>query len=714
METETHSVYQLGEFRFSPEDHRLSLNGEEIHLRPKTFQVLQLLVERHGHLVTRGELLDAVWPGTHVDETVLSRSIWEIREALKGDGDGALFIQTVPKLGYQLVGPVRTVEVQETGPLPLAGAKAPSLAEGHSPMKARAPLGAAALAVVGCAVGLAWWVARGVPESPAVSAVPLTASPAMENWPTFSPDGSHVAYQGGEAEDDPASVFVKQIGEAKSLRRTFDPGLDHGLSWSPDGRWIAFLRGEGAMRGPLRLMVVPPVAGPEREITRMDGPVGWGFRPSWTPDSKAVIVPDRADAALTYSLYRVSLDDGRRTRWTFPDESSRGAGDLDPAISPDGTRLAFNRDGDLYLVDLDDQLRPAGRPRMLAELRGMAGTRELAGPWGLAWTADSREVVFPAGDWPSPRLFRVSAEEGTIRPLAALASGTFAPAISRAGDRLAYMEWIVRIDIWQIEVDEERSVISRPTRLIPSSRLDSNPVFSPDGERIAFHSNRSGRYGVWIASSSGAEARPLAPLCGEGDAPTPERGFSWSPDRRSLVLAAGGDLFVVDVASGACRALTMGPAFDSSPVWSPRGQWVYFSSRVDGAWVISRVAAGGGEAETVTKSGDRLLAVSPDGRQLYYPRDEKLWTMPTEGGEAFEILDPVPDHVAATEQGFFFVRNFPEHRLEYFDLDSRASTLIAEDDEWLLGLAASPDGRRLVYGRFDTGRADLMLVEGFE
>jgi Tol biopolymer transport system component len=580
----------------------------------------------------------------------------------------------------------------------------------------------AGLVLAGVVAVLATRVSQDSAETPALHAVPLTTHADMENWPTFSPDGSHVAYQGAAADDDGAAVLVKQVGGAEALRRTFGPGLDHALSWSPDGRWIAFLRGDFPARmDPLRLLVIPPVAGAEREIARINYGVGWGARPAWTPDSQAVIVPDREGPTGPFSLYRISIDDGRRTRWTFPDAASPGEGDLDPAVSPDGTRLAFNRNGVLHLVELDDGLQPRGPPRELADLSRIADG-ELSGPFGLAWTANSRELVFPWGTWPDPRLYRISAEGGPIRPLGGLASGTFAPAISLVGDRLAYMEWIVRYDLWQIEVDEAKSAISEPSRLTASSRLDSNPVVSPGGERIAFHSNRAGRYGIWIASSSGEGARPLTPRCGEGDPPVPGRHFGWSPDETSIVFSARGDLFVADVASGACRSLTTGPSVDSSPAWSSDG-WVYFSSSSDGVRNVRRLPAGGGPEEPVTADGGSLLAVSPDGSRVYYARDRTLWAIPAAGGEAREVVDPsvtdvedfrgAPDYVVATKAGLFLARNRLPNRLEYLDLASGTSTLIHEHEDWILGLSASADGRRLVYSLAATGRSDLMLVESF-
>lgn len=692
MDQETQSIYQLGELRFAPSDHRLSRNGEDIHLRPKTFQVLQYLVERHGHLVTKEELLDAVWSETYVNEKVLSRSVWEIREALKKNGEECRLIQTVPKLGYRFVGPVR-------------------IAEGHVPEPASRARGrlkalAAGLAVLACAAGLAWWALPQTSEGTLLRAVPLTSDPDFENWPAFSPDGSQVAYQGG-ADGDPGAIFVKQVGADEALRRTFDPGIDHAASWSPDGRWIAFLRGDALPKGPLRLIVIPPFAGAEREIGQIDAPVGWGFRPAWTPDSRALIVPHREGSRSKHALYRISIENGEKSRLSVPDAGSMGDGDQNPVVSPDGSRLAFTRGRDLHVVDLDARYRPSGRPRALARLG------DLGELWGLAWTADSREIVLAAGRWPLARLFRVSASGGGIRPLVSLGAGTFAPAISRDGHRLAYLEWISSSDIWQVRLDQARNVISQPTRLISSSRLDFEPLHSPDGGRIAFHSNRTGTYGIWIASSSGEEARLLQPLGSEGSFVNPGR-FSWSPDQSAMVVAAAGDLCVVELRSGRARPLATGPMVDDFPLWSPDGRWVYFSSHRDGLWQVSRIPASGGRSAPVTSDGGSLLAVSPDGLRVFFTRDDRLWMIPAAGGEAVEVLDVAPDFVVATEQGIFHALNGFAHRIEYFDFESGQSSIVLELDRWIMGLSVSPDGRALVYALIDHKRADLMMVEDFE
>ena len=617
-----------------------------------------------------------------------------MRKALDSDGDPSRYVRTVPRRGYEFV-----AAVIESVPLraDTARARGRGRASGYL---------AAGLLLAGSAGGVAWYLAQRSPETPILlQSVPLATDAEFESWPTFSPDGRQVAFQRTVEGHD--AIFVKQIGEDAALRRTFDPSLDHAVSWSPDGRWIAFLRG-GAAPVPLRLMVVPPVAGAEREIAPVNAPVGWSFRPAWTPDSRALIVPDRESSRGAYALHRISIDGGGRTRLTDPGESAIGEGDKDPAVSPDGTRLAFTRNGDLHLVELDAQYRPSGAPREVA------GLADRGGLWGLAWTADSREIVFAAGEWPLARLFRVSSEGGPVRELTSLGAGVFAPAISRTGNRLAYMEWITSADIWQMRLDGDQTAVADPTRLISSSRLDGYPVHSPDGGRIAFHSNRAGRHQIWIAAASGQSARPLEPLRQGGGPASPESGLSWSPDQASLVFAARGALHVVDVASGHCRALTTGVTVVGRPVWSPDGRWVSFSSTRGGSWRISRVPADGGQPELLTTDGGSLLAASPDGLQLYYSLDDELWTIPAGGGAPIEILDRAPDDLVVTDRGLFTALNSFTSRIEYFDFASRTWTVVAELDRWIMGLSVSPDESALVYGLIDHKRADLMLVEGFE
>jgi DNA-binding winged helix-turn-helix (wHTH) protein len=98
--------YRFKIFRLDVAERRLLKSGVPVPLMPKVFDVLALLVERHGHLVEKTELLNTVWADTFVEETNITRIIHELRKVLGEDGNGNKYIETVPKKGYRFVAEV--------------------------------------------------------------------------------------------------------------------------------------------------------------------------------------------------------------------------------------------------------------------------------------------------------------------------------------------------------------------------------------------------------------------------------------------------------------------------------------------------------------------------------------------------------------------------------------------------------------------------------
>src|SRR5499425_2547270 len=80
--------------------------SQAIKLRPKAFAVLGYLLARPGQLVTKEELLNAVWPGTFVGEAVLKVAVRQLREVLRDDPKSPRFIETAHRRGYRFIGPV--------------------------------------------------------------------------------------------------------------------------------------------------------------------------------------------------------------------------------------------------------------------------------------------------------------------------------------------------------------------------------------------------------------------------------------------------------------------------------------------------------------------------------------------------------------------------------------------------------------------------------
>src|SRR5258708_4047676 len=123
---------RFGSFRLDTANQCLWHGEARVSLTPKAFGVLRYLVDHAGRLVTQGELLEALWPATYVNPGVVRKYILEIRRALGDRLDALMFIETLPKRGYQFVAPV--IDESAAGTLSAAGAKRivgrePALAE---------------------------------------------------------------------------------------------------------------------------------------------------------------------------------------------------------------------------------------------------------------------------------------------------------------------------------------------------------------------------------------------------------------------------------------------------------------------------------------------------------------------------------------------------------------------------------------------------------
>jgi DNA-binding winged helix-turn-helix (wHTH) protein/pimeloyl-ACP methyl ester carboxylesterase len=100
------STYDFGPFRLEVGERRLLQHGRPVPLRTKVFDTLRVLVEHAGRLLTKHELMQAIWPDTAVEENNLNHTISTLRRALGEGATGQQYIETVPRVGYRFVAPV--------------------------------------------------------------------------------------------------------------------------------------------------------------------------------------------------------------------------------------------------------------------------------------------------------------------------------------------------------------------------------------------------------------------------------------------------------------------------------------------------------------------------------------------------------------------------------------------------------------------------------
>jgi Tol biopolymer transport system component/DNA-binding winged helix-turn-helix (wHTH) protein len=706
---------RFGDYEVDLEAGELRKHGLRIKLQYQPFQILTLLLDRPGRLVSREELQRLLWPNDTVVEFEhgINAAINRLREALSDSAEEPRYVETLPRRGYRFIAPVDTVAAVY-GRRPEAAGRRPALQ--------RLVVALSAVAVVALVIAAWLWFNRSRPTRPEepMTAIPLTSYPGSEDSPSFSPDATQIAFAWNGEKEDNWDIYVKAIGSEPPLRLTTNPARDFSPAWSPDGRWIAFGRDLPGRK--YAVVLIPPTGGPERVLTELNSP-GFDAPPpylAWSPDSRslAMVVGGQSVEQHPAALFLYSLASGESRRLTSPPANMRG--DDSPAFSPDGRTLAFSRgityaSTDLYVLGLSEEHRPDGHPRRIT-----GGNWEVLCP---AWTADGRALIISTILGPDASLWRVDASGKNGRVKVALNYNNPFPSyyrstISVRGNRLAYVQSIADVDIWRMELPTPGRKSRPPRKLISSTRMDVCPQISPDGKKIAFLSDRSGSWQIWVCNSDGSNLLQVTSL-GKADLTEPR----WSPDGSHLTFAANPEgryeIFLIGPDGRNLKRLSPDARGADNPSWSRDGRWIFFDGLpntgiykvpVEGEPAVRVTSQYWGPVEAPKDDSIYAMEVTPTGQDL--------WRIPTKGGMARKVLDSLPDHLNywLVEGGIYFIpRPDPKsgYSLQYRDTATGKIKQITTFEKPVRHISVSPDRRWIVYGQFNQLGSDLMLVEDF-
>lgn len=676
-------------------------HGIRIRLPEQSFTILLALLESPELAVTREELRKRLWPdNTNVDfDHGLNAAVNRLREALGDSPTEPKFIETLPRRGYRFVGIVE---------------KAPSLPVfNKKSLRPRWWIAAAAAILFFASGGALLWRRTRIP-APAPQVHTLTSYRNSESQPSFSPDGKQVAFQWGGPNNDNLDIYVKLVGAENALRLTVDRMRDVSPAWSPDGTQIAFLRGKFNSIGPVlssveaAVYVVSALGGNERKLA--DVPGAGAYPISWSPDGKWLSYARlNGDSP---GIYLLPADGGEPRRITRP---SAPVTDGDPRFSPDGHQIAYSTcttvwECDLYVQDLDSAYAAQGGPRRI--------TKQNTYIRGVTWAGKSLVYSGSLAVGLLHYLWRVDAS-GTESPERLEIAGVHAsyPAFSPANNRLAFLKSHRNRDIWRYRVGGEHQL------LISSSLDDDSPQFSPDGQKIAFVSSRSGNsYDVWIANADGSNPAQLTRQLGryQGSA-------RWSPDSRWIVLDSQPPdgrqaIYVLDVAGGKPRRLDLGPYQNAVPSWSRDGKWIYYFSDRTGRHEIWRISPSGGQPRQITDNGGHNAMESADGKTLYYAKENlgtPIFARDLAGGPEREVigLNGAPRDFVVVEDGIYY-GGLPDQNgkvaLRFHQFSTGVSHPVTSIEPYAqIGLTVSPDRKTILYTRTPSVESDLMLIENF-
>jgi len=710
----TRPAMRFGPFEIDPENSELRREGVRVRVQKLPLQLLAVLLERPGHLVTRQELQKRLWPAdTFVDfEDGLNTAIKKLREALGDEKENPLFIETIPRQGYRFVAKVETrngtgISIAEASgqALSLGGVESSRDWEGEKPRgrgwrftwRARALVGAA----FASAAFTLWWF-NPLPPPSITHTDQVTVSARIDTPVRAISDAQHIFYI--ERDGGHWNLMRTSLGGGDGQRVTVPANNGMALDVSPDNSKI--LIGTFGKRGEENQVWTMPVQG--GAATRL-GDMTAGY---------AAYSPDGNNIAYTHgtSLW-IMESDGSHPRKLADITGAPGW----LAWAPDGQSLRFtisllsnnavtsiwqiSRNGTSLHQVLADWLPPASK---------CCGT----------WTPDGRYFIFEASlggaAWnvwalrESGSLWRRS-PQGPFQ----LTSGPHSVLTGMPG--LNGTSLLFYNGSWREEVQRLDLKTHKFSPLLPNAHATLNS-FSRDGAWKAYIDRQTGS--LFRSRADGTEQVVLA--TGEIYHPSFPR---WSPDGKWIVFGGGlsgqpASSFVVPASGGHPEPFLQGEGEVGDADWSADGKKIVLSH------ALGPDDSAGRELQIVdfeTRRAEKLpgsdnLAVSrwsPDGRYIsavvYDQSELRLWDFSSKKWNVVARGTALGISVWSPDSHYFYFQDLlsPGQSLYRYDIQRKRSEVVAEFSEILKAGAAdrcalegiTPDGSPII--DFNRGAYDL-------
>jgi eukaryotic-like serine/threonine-protein kinase len=688
-------LIRFGTFELDPQSGELRKGGVKLKLTGQPFQVLAILLEHPGAVVTREELQQRLWPDTFVDvDHNLNTAINKIREVLSDSSESPRFVETLPRRGYRFVAPVESAHTtlapggstvrQETASFPVRT---------HRPWLAWSA--AAVFLVAFAALSLIHFRERPLVSAPVQFQISPPGSLPQGDAFAVSPDGRHLAFA-ATGSDGVARLWIRDLEslEVRILSDSYPASVKHHLVvppffWSPDSRFIGFQAGD-------KLAKIEISGGPPQTVCGVQGTVVGG---SWNRDGVIVF------ADITRGLMQVSAAGGVASPLTTIDQSRKEVGHVLPSFLPDGRHFLYLRasrspeNSGVYVGSLNTKPEEQDSRRLLSTTSGPVyvpssdlgsgqvlflrrGTL-MAQPFDaqrLELSGEAVPIVAQVGSFIDFGLFSASSNgvlvyrsaagqnyqltwidrQGRLLGTVAEPGGYNSMALSPDGSRVAVSrtnsENTPNWDVWLVDLRRNTS-----TRLTFDQVRATFPVWSADGTSVIFGSIHEGETNLYLKLATGAGDQRLLLKSTEGYG-YEKYATSCSRDGRFLLYTTihstenpgtNSDLWVLPLLGDLKPTPFLRTEFnESSGQFSPDGHWIAYTSDESGSDEIyvrefssdsaqgSRHAAG---KWLISKGGGTEPRWRGDGKELFYvASDGKLTSVEISAKPVFQAGAPRP------------------------------------------------------------------------
>jgi len=444
-----------------------------------------------------------------------------------------------------------------------------------------AACGVVAVVAILLVVG-ARWKGSGTPLRTTLSQV--TFAEGVEEYPAWSPDGKALLYTGEVGKI--RKIFRKDLASGQDSQLTRGDSDELQPAWSPDGKQVAFVRARqpgvklqpGDVFGQFQdgdVWVLDLASGEESKLVEN------AFNPAYSPDGQRIAV----DASWAGPRRVWLLDRQGHNPQQVTTDTSEEVAHLAPIWSPDGKKIVFQNLArtkfDIRVVDLDSKQMNWITNDFRINIRP-------------SWSPSGRFIYFSSDRSGGINIWRVPVKadgtlNGSLQQVTTGAGQDVEVAVSPDSKRLAYATLRQNADIWRLPVLPQTGLTNgTPEAVISTTREDSRGAWSPDGNMVAFNSDRAGDMNVWLFTLADSNTRQLT--TGHGGDFQP----NWSPDEKRIAFfssrSGSPNIWDVDIGSGLLNRLTSNSGVNVNPFYSPDGKLIAYQSDQSGrleVWVMN-------------------------------------------------------------------------------------------------------------------------------
>jgi Tol biopolymer transport system component/DNA-binding winged helix-turn-helix (wHTH) protein len=670
--------FRVGEYEINRDLNQISL-GEYVQIvEPKIMEVLYYLASNAEQVISRQELMDKLWP-TKVSDGAISRVVGLLRKALKDNSESPEYIQTIAKKGYRLIAPVSLVEkveaielVKLTESKQLQNQLNDDLASNEIKVKKNAKTQYVFVGIF-ISIIVATFVlmfAKNTEENVINIQQPKfsqqTSEPGFEREASLSQDKNWLVYHHRKNADESYNLYLKIRSTQEIIQLTNSVFNDRVPAISADKSQIAFFS-KGQNSCGLNILTLDKNAKPikTKEVYKC-GAIEHYSNLVFSKDNQSLFFTDRSASDVPYQIYQITLTTGKIDEITRRQDNYYGDNEL--ALSPDGKKLVFFRNkywgnNQVYIKNLE-----TGEQKKIAELGFLS--------WNPSWTPDGKNILF-SDNRTGGALKLLNVKTGNISTLYHSMQKIKSPELSFDGKSIVYAVETANVDLFKAKLSPD-GIMSETKMLVSSSKFDSQPSYSSDGEHLLFLSDRNGMVQLWLQSATKLTVFESLPIDVGIDF------YSWHPNGINVVVATNDkQLYLLDITQDNATKIEMDKQAAAYPYFSVNGSKLYFTSDKSGDWQLWSLDFNGSEfnqAVQITQSGGYQVKPNLKGDKLYFTkyRQSGLWQQDLSSLKETKIIDGVVRNAQFNicNNAIFYINDDNNNELLKVSLDSHTTSEI--------------------------------------